>query len=114
MLDEVEQGQQELTLLGEESGELGGIERGSSVGSVDDLIASGHRWWLLVKVWQAEGMSLQLGAATDFFRSTFHYGRDIIREGRLGPESAPPSPRRARPTTKRKRELVRSDRAGER
>jgi hypothetical protein len=23
-------------------------------------------------------MSLQLGAATDFFRSTFHYGQDII------------------------------------
>ncbi len=31
-----------------------------------------------MKVWQPEGMSLQLGAATDFFRSTFHYGQDII------------------------------------
>ena len=30
------------------------------------------------EVWRPEGTSLQLGAATDFFRSTFHYGRDII------------------------------------
>jgi hypothetical protein len=58
-----------------------GIGRGASVGSVDDLVASVHRWWLLGSfgVWEPEGTSLQLGAATDFSRSIFHYGRDIIQ-----------------------------------
>jgi regulation of enolase protein 1 (concanavalin A-like superfamily) len=31
-----------------------------------------------LRVWHPEATSLQPGAATDFFRSTFHYGRDII------------------------------------
>jgi hypothetical protein len=74
----VEQGQQELAVLGQDFGELLGIERAAAVGAGDDVVRLGHRWWLLYKGTKTpdDTASSSAGAATDL--STFHYEGDII------------------------------------
>ncbi len=52
VFDEVEHGQEELTVLGEHLGELLRIESGGTVGKREDLVASRHRWWLPCKGFQ--------------------------------------------------------------
>ena len=49
VLDQVEHGQEELAVLGEDVGEGGGIERGRAVLGGNDVVAFSHRWWLLCK-----------------------------------------------------------------
>ena len=81
VLDEVEHGQQELAVLGQDLGELPGIERAAAVGEGNDVVAFRHRWWLLCEGSKTpdDTSSSSTGAATDL--STFHYGRDIIVAG---------------------------------
>src|SRR5262249_23757212 len=47
VLEEVEQGQDELAVLGQQFGELLGIEGRRAAGRRNDLIGFSHRWWLL-------------------------------------------------------------------
>jgi Transposase IS66 family len=47
VLEEVEQGQDELAVLGQQLGELLGIEGRWTAGRRNDLIGFGHRWWLV-------------------------------------------------------------------
>ena len=94
VLDEVEHGQEELAVLGQDLGELPGIERWRGCRRVNDVVAFGHRWWLLCKGRKTpdDTASSSAGAATDL--STFHYGRDIISVSR-SPYSTRARPRNA-------------------
>src|SRR5262249_50332910 len=49
VLEEVQQRQDELAVLGQQLGELLGIEDRRTVRRRNDLIGFGHRWWLLCK-----------------------------------------------------------------
>jgi hypothetical protein len=49
VLDEIEHGEEELAVLGQDLGEGLGIERRGAVRQGNDLVALSHRWWLLCK-----------------------------------------------------------------
>jgi hypothetical protein len=47
VLDEIEYGEEELAILGQDLGETLGIDRRGAVREGDDPVALSHRWWLL-------------------------------------------------------------------
>jgi hypothetical protein len=80
VLDLIEHGEQKLAVLGQEVGKSLGIERAAAVGTRDNVVRFGHRWWFLCEGNETpdDTASSSAGAATDL--STFHYGGDIIAD----------------------------------
>jgi hypothetical protein len=61
------------------AGQGGGIERGGDALLGNDVVALGHRWWLLCVGVRHPMIRLHRAPEPPPIFSTFHYGRDIIR-----------------------------------
>ena len=64
--------------LARKSGQGGGIERGGDVVLGNDVVAFGHRWWLLCMGVRHPMIRHHRAPEPPPIFSTFHYGRDII------------------------------------
>lgn len=75
---QIEHGQEQLAVFGQQVGESLGIEVLAAVGVGKDMVTSRYRWWPICRGLKTpdDTASPNAGAAIDF--STFHYAGDII------------------------------------